>query len=200
MKKNLYLLIAFLLIGCANERNGIEKHQYNRNEIVDVKSKVKEIVEDDVLIGDIARINLIKDYLVVEDYNSVDTLIRLFNKNVFLAIWRGFGVRGQGPDEIANLGGVSIEPFGRRLDVADWGKRKIFAYDLDSLLSKPLSYRPQEKLSIGEMQFPDRYIYINDTLCVARVITKVKGSPFMQALAFLEYEFQSIGSFRIFTS
>ena len=57
MKKNLYLLIAFLLIGCANERNGIEKHQYNRNEIVDVKSKVKEIVEDDVLIGDIARIN-----------------------------------------------------------------------------------------------------------------------------------------------
>ena len=42
MKKNLYLLIAFLLIGCANERNGIEKHQYNRNEIVDVKSKVKD--------------------------------------------------------------------------------------------------------------------------------------------------------------
>ena len=171
MKKNLYLLIAFLLIGCANERNGIEKHQYNRNEIVDVKSKVKEIVEDDVLIGDIARINLIKDYLVVEDYNSVDTLIRLFNKNDF-SYMAGFGVRGQGPDEIANLGGVSIEPFGRRLDVADWGKRKIFAYDLDSLLSKPLSYRPQEKLSIGEMQFPDRYIYINDTLCVARVITK----------------------------
>ena len=93
MKKNLYLLIAFLLIGCANERNGIEKHQYNRNEIVDVKSKVKEIVEDDVLIGDIARINLIKDYLVVEDYNSVDTLIRLLIR-IDLAIC-GFGVRAR---------------------------------------------------------------------------------------------------------
>lgn len=183
MKINLYLLIIILLTSCANEKNGVEKHQYSRNKIVNIKPMVREIVEDDVLIGDITSINLIKDYLVVEDYNSVDTLIHIFNKNDFSYI-TGFGMFGQGPYEIANLGGVTVEPSQRYLDVADWGKRKIFAYDLDSLLSKSLSYRPQEKLSIGEMQFPDRYIYINDTLCVARVITKVKGSPFMQTLAF----------------
>lgn len=183
MNRNLYLLIALLLSGCANEKNGVEKHQYSRNEIVDVKTMVKEIVEDDILIGNIARINFIKDYLVIEDYNSADTLIHIFNKNDFSYV-TGFGVLGQGPYEIANLGGVTTGPSQRYLDVADWGKRKIFSYDLDSILSKSSSYRPQEKLNIGETQFPDRYIYIDDTLCVARVITKVKGSPFIQSLAF----------------
>lgn len=145
------------MTGCANGKNGVEKHQYSRNEIVNVKSMVKEIVEDDVLIGNIARINLIKDYLVIEDYSSVDTLIHIFNKNDF-SYMTGFDILGQGPYEIANLGGVTVEPSQRYLDVADWGKRKIFSYDLDSVLSKSSSYHPQEKLGIGETQFPDIYI------------------------------------------
>lgn len=102
---------------------------------MNVKSKVKEIVEDDILIGNLARINLIKDYLVIEDYNSADTLIHIFDKNDFSYV-TGFGIPGQGPYEIANLGGVTVEPSQHSLDVADWGKRKIFSYDLDGVFCK----------------------------------------------------------------
>ena len=180
MNRLLYLLLILVFGGCAS--NGIsEKHQNSRDHVINVKNQVKEIVIDEVLIGRIARLNLIDDYLLIKDSKSFDTLIYIFNKNDFSYI-TGTGYLGEGPDEITNLGNIVVDASHREFHAPDLGKQKIYSYNLDSVLSNP-AYLPKVKTRIGEMQFPDRYVFFNDTLCIASVITKVKGSLYQQAVA-----------------
>jgi len=75
-------LIAFISCG---SKQGTEKHQSKRDNIVNVREQIKEIIvnEDDVLIGRIARLHLLDNYLLIHDNKSFDKLIRIFDKNNF---------------------------------------------------------------------------------------------------------------------
>ena len=97
MRKS-YLLYAFFIIlpGCQNNSTS-EKNQENRNVIVNVQSKVKEIQTDEnVLIGSIARLFIIENYLIVADYKSEDMLLHFFNINNYEYV-ASVIPRGQGP-------------------------------------------------------------------------------------------------------
>jgi len=71
MRKS-YLLYACLLIiiclSCQNNSTS-EKHQKNRNIIVNVQDKVKEIqIDKDILIGSIVRLFIIDNYLMIYSF------------------------------------------------------------------------------------------------------------------------------------
>lgn len=181
MNKTFYFLLLIILIGCVS-KNDTEKYQGSRNNIVNVKTEVKEIVIDEVLIGSLVRLEILNDWLIIHDCASLDTLIHVFDKNNFTRVGKT-AIRGEGPKEITNMGNIIIDKEQGLLHIPDLGKNKIFFFNMDSILNVP-SYFPKEYVNIQDLVFSDRYMYFNDTLCLARIITKKKNVPFQQSLAF----------------
>lgn len=180
MNRLLYLLFIVACWSCTNSSE-VEKHQNKRDNIINVRQKIKEIKIEDVLISGSNRLQLMNDYLIISDYNSIDKLIHLFDKNSFNYL-TSTTYRGQGPGEIANLGYVAVNEPNRLFYVTDHGKQKIFTYNLDSVLADSL-YMPKDKLKMNERQFPSEYQYINDTLCIGRIIEPIGNSDFKPSVA-----------------
>ncbi len=158
-----------------------EKYQNKRNNIVDIRDRVEEIKIDDVLIGGNAQLYLINNYLIISDPSSNDKLIHLFNKKNFdYLISTGF--RGEGPEEITNIGHIGVDEVHRKFYVNDHGKQLIFSYDLDSVLLAS-NYKPMIKMKMNEKQFPDRYQYISDTLCFGLIINTIGDFDFKPTVA-----------------
>ena len=174
-------ILASLMMGCgfSNEK---EIYQTSRNEVVKVKSEIQEVIKDEVLIGSLVRMEVLDDYLLVKDSKSLDTLIHIFDKKTFKHI-RGLGLRGPGPDEITNMGRIMPDEKNGSFHVSDFGKNKIFAYKMDSVIAEP-KYKPTLLCAIKDTQFPDDYVYISDTLSIARIIKILPNEPFQQTLAY----------------
>jgi hypothetical protein len=181
---NINKLVCLFLIavccGCSSDSN-TEKHQNKRDKIILVQDKVKEIEIEDVLIGQVARVYLLGDYLIIKDYMSVDKIIHLFDKKNFNYV-TSTADRGQGPGEITNPGHVGSDESRRIFYVNDHGKQAIFAYELDSVLANP-DYLPKVKMKMDKMQHPDKYQYINDTLSIGLIIEPIGNSDFKQVVA-----------------
>lgn len=179
MKVILCLVFIILLGGCT-PASVTEKYQSKRDDIINVKEKVKEFGTGDVLIGSVSRLYISNKYLLIADYKSVDKLIHVFNKNDFSYI-TSVGDFGQGPEEITVMGSLAIDEIHHQLFVPDHGKQKIFSYDMDSIMVDSL-YKPQVKIAMNETLFPSEYQYINDTLSIAVLIKPTSTSTFDQFL------------------
>ncbi|MFV0583333.1 MAG: 6-bladed beta-propeller [Parabacteroides gordonii] len=175
LSKVVCLLLIFICWSCT-QSSETEKYQKKRDNIVNVKDKIKEIAIDDILIGRMAQTRLIDNYLIIGDYRSPDKLIHIFDKNDFHYI-TSTTYQGQGPGEIANMGHIAIDEAHRKFYVSDHGKQKIFSYDLDSVLNNPY-YEPAVKADMNIGLFPSEYRYFNDTLCIGRIIQPIGSNNF----------------------
>ena len=175
------MLLITMCWSCTNQ-SVTEKYQNKRNNIIQVKDKIKEIIidDDDVLIGPIARLSIIENYLIVANPKTIDKLIYIFDKKSFNYL-TGTTYKGQGPGEIANMGVLAPDEENRSFYVSDHGKQLIYAYDLDSVLNNP-EYMPTIKMKMNKGLFPDRYQYINDTLCIGLIIEPIGVSDFTQSV------------------
>jgi hypothetical protein len=177
------LLILSLITVCwsCTSDSKAEKHQNKRENIINVRDKVKEIKIDDVLIGPNTGLHLIGDYLIIGDYKSTDKLIHLFDRKNFNYV-TSTANRGQGPDEITNMGYIGIDEVHQKFYVNDHGKQTIFSYELDSVLANP-NYIPAVKMRMNEKQFPDIYQYVNDTLSIGLVIEPIGNADYKPTVA-----------------
>ena len=180
MKKTLYLLIVVVCWSCSNNSD-TEKYQNKRNSIIKSKELIKEILIEDVLIGPVANPSIIGNYLVITNHNAIDKLIYIFDKNRF-KYFAGITSRGQGPDEIANMGHLATDEANSMFYVSDHGKQLIFAYHLDSVLINP-EYKPEIKMIMNRAMFPNEYEYINDTLCIGSIVEPIGVGDFTQSIA-----------------
>jgi hypothetical protein len=158
-----------------------EKYQKKRNNVINIREKVKEIEFDNVLIGPISPLYLISDYLFISDVETHDRYIHIFNKNTFEYV-TSTAYRGQGPDEITRIGHIVFDETENQFFVTDHGKQKIFSYELDSVLVNPL-YAPEVKKDMDANLFPDKYLYVNDTLSIGVMIEPVGNSDFKPCVA-----------------
>lgn len=166
---NIFILLLLLFFSCTNN-GSVEKHQNNRDNIVTVKEEIKEIDMDDVMIGSIARLSIVNNFLIIDDSKSLDLLVHLFDcKNAAYKYISSAIPRGQGPGEIANIGYIGVNSKKNEIYVSDHGKLKIFTYPIDSILYNPY-YVPEVKIELNNIQFPSEYEYISDTLSFARFI------------------------------
>ncbi|SFL52180.1 hypothetical protein SAMN05216357_12648 [Porphyromonadaceae bacterium KH3CP3RA] len=161
------LCFGAVLFSCSKSTD-TEKYQNKRNNITDVRERIQEIEIEDVMIGSIARLFLADNYLIIDDDKSSDMLIHLFNRNNYEYAISAIP-RGQGPGEVTIMGFIGVNDGDKELYVSDHGKLKIFSYPLDSILNDPY-YMPGIKKEINNIQFPSNYVFINDTLCFARMI------------------------------
>lgn len=175
MNKYIYILLVTLFGGCT-ENPKTEKYQYNRDNIINVKDKIKEIKIDSLTLNTSCSLYIINNYLLIVDYKSYDYLISIFDKNNFHYITSTAYI-GQGPGEIANIGYIGIDNIHRQFNVSDYGKQAIFSYNLDSILTTP-SYIPSKKLDIYGDKVLEQYKYLNDTICIGLIFEPISVSDF----------------------
>ena len=176
MNKSVYLFLIIAFCWGCSSNSATEKYQNKRSNIINVRDKIKEIVIEDVLINDLSWPQIVDDYLFIKDHQSVNELIHIFDKNNFEYITSTV-FKGPGPGEIANIGHVAEDKINRKFYVSDYGKYKIYSYDLDSAITNP-AYLPMEKMKMGGHLFPDSYLYINDTLSIGVTIEPIGNSDF----------------------
>jgi hypothetical protein len=167
--------LALLVCSCTGSSE-TEKYQRKRNNIIDVRDKIVEIKIEEPIISALNNLYLIEDYLIIQDLKSLDKLIYLFDKNDFRYI-TGTGYRGQGPDEITNMGFIAVDKARRSFYVTDHGKQKIFAYHLDSVLNNP-SYLPEVRMEMNETLFTFYYQMINDSIVICDIIQPIGTSNY----------------------
>lgn len=170
-----FVLLIVFCWGCSSNST-TEKHQGKRNNIINVRDRIKEIVMEDLLINNYSRVQIVDNYLFIKDYKAVDELIHIFDKSNFKYV-TSTGLKGQGPGEIANIGNIAEDKVNRKFYVSDHGKNKIFSYDQDSAITDP-AYLPIEKMRMDEQSFPSDYIYINDTLSIGVIIEPIGSNNF----------------------
>lgn len=176
MKKYiLFLLSAIICLSCT-QQPATEKHQKNRDNMINVHDRVIEIEMEDVLISAWGHPYMFNEYLIISDYHSYDKLIHLFDKKNFKYI-TSTAYRGQGPGEIANVGHIEANEAERLFYVTDHGKQRIFSYGIDDVLKNP-DYLPEVKVKMNERQFPHTYQYINDTLSYGLIIEPIGNFDF----------------------
>ena len=169
----LFLIIVFCW-GCSSDTT--EKRQGKRNNIINVHDKIKEIAIEDPLIGHYSFPQVVDNYLFIQDIESTNELIHVFDKDNFKYI-TSTALKGQGPGEIARIGYVVEDKTNRKFYVTDHGKNKIYSYDLDSAITDP-AYMPVEKMKMDEKLSPWDYLYINDTLSIGVIVEPIGSSDF----------------------
>lgn len=182
MQKTIYLflLIAFCW-GCSSSTT-TEKYQDKRDNVINVHDQIKEIPIGDLLIGFFSWPVVIDNYIFITDYKTVAEFVHVFDKNSFKYI-TSILPRGQGPGEIARIGGyIAEDKANRKFHVPDFGKYKIYSYDLDSAIADP-AYLPIEKMKMNEQLVPDKYEYINDTLSIGTIIQRLGNGNFNPIVA-----------------
>ena len=180
MKRIVYFVLFVFFASSCFRNSDVEKSQNHSTNIIDVKESVKEIIIDTPLIGGWARPFIVNDYLLISDSQSEEKLISIFDKNNFSYLM-GVGDAGEGPNEITNMGVIVPDEVHHRFFVPDYGKLKVLSYSVDSILKNPF-YRPEVKGDMKELQFPDRFVYVNDTFCIARSIMVGENKYFQQSL------------------
>lgn len=170
------LLIFVLIISNCKHHSETEKHHDNRNNIINIHSLIKEIQFDDLYFSNFAKIYPIDNYLIISDYKSLENKIYLFDKTNFKLLAET-APHGQGPNEISNLGHIGVNEKEDVFYVTDHGKQKIFAYNLDSVLMNS-SYTPTVKSNLKEHQFPNEYVFINDSICFGTIMEPTGNSGF----------------------
>lgn len=178
-----FFICILVLIGCFGcHSNAVtEKYQDERNRIVDVKDRVKAFDAEEVLIGGFAQPYLLGNYLLIADHKSLDKLVHVFDSQTLCYITSCVN-RGEGPEEVLNMGCLGIDETRRIFYVSDHAKLKIFSYPIDSVLANPF-YVHQVKAEMNANQFPSEYQYINDTLCIGRVICPIGVNDYRPCVA-----------------
>ena len=155
------LLLIVLCLSCTSNTD-TERHQKNRNNIVNIQERIKEINTEENPITAWRIPHILGDYLLISDYKSPDKLVYIFDKNNFKYI-TSTGDRGQGPGEISNMGRIATNEAEQIFYLTDHGSEKVLSFRLDSVLLNP-DYIPSVKANIKTELFPFNYQYVNDTL------------------------------------
>lgn len=181
MNKLLFTTLSLLIAtyGCSHEKS--DKIQKNRDNILNVKSEVKELLINEILLNNNCELCFIDNYLLIKDSKSYDKQIYLLDRYSLKYI-AGTAPKGQGPGEIANIGHVEVDEQNKCFWVTDFGKNKIFRYELDSVLLNP-SYMPETGISFKEAQIPADYFLINDSLFMTTVIMPTGDYGYNQLVA-----------------
>ena len=133
------------------------------------------------MVGSIAKLFLLSEYILILDYNSYDKLLHVINKNNFKYLCSGIR-KGRGPGEIVSSGHPIIDEVHHKFYVPDYGKLIIYSYTLDDFLEQP-DYMPDVKMKLKAKSFPSSSSFISDDMLLGIIIEPVGNSSFKQAMA-----------------
>lgn len=180
MKKLTLLTIAALFTACTVNTPD-EISQKRDTDIISVKDKIVGV--DTLMESDYYDIQTLDSFLLMQvgaplSNQSFLTVCDLKNYEKLGELFP----MGHGAGEYANLGGFVVDEKSKLLYITDFEKFTIYGTRIDSMLNNP-DYKLAEKRKLDNTQFPDRFTYINDSLCIATMIFPGEMYGFQQALA-----------------
>jgi len=179
--KILYLLALFSILISCNRNSSQEKYQQQRNDVIDVSTHFIDTKMDTKLMFSAQTVlHIIKDYLIVCDYQNPEKGIHLFNKKTFKYI-TSTGLRGHGPGEIIRYGHVGVDNENGLFYVTDYGKMTAFKFVLDSVLINP-DYMPSKSFSIIKDLFPATFGFVNDSIIIGNGLDILDNRNFNSTL------------------
>lgn len=158
------IILSILMLGCTTSPK--EKYQKSRNNLVNVHDKIKELIIDDPLISGYSNMYIMDKYLIITDWRAHDKQIHLFDKKDFRHLTSTTRV-GQGPNEIIHINAIIPDEKHGKFYAIDGGKRKLFSYDLDSLLADN-NYSFTTKADLV-WNYPANFTYVEDTFTIAQM-------------------------------
>lgn len=159
----LAMTLVLMVCGCSSP-NSKDKYQSSRNNVIDVKSKIHEIVFGDVVLHNASILCNMDNYLVVIDHKSYDDRIFVFDKNDYNLL-RSTGHYGQGPFEYVSIGNP-VDNHRGDMFVIDYGSYQMRSYNFDSLVNYP-DYNPYIKCFLNNSILPTNFRYVNDTFSIS---------------------------------
>ena len=141
------LFFILLMMACQKEMNsGVDSYDVdairNSNKVFNVEdsglkfSYIPLEMSDSSLVGDIEKILLTKDYIIVRS----NELIFMFDfTGKFI---RRIGTQGDGPGQYKSIWDASIDESEQRLFLADYSTSKVLEYDLKGRFLNDYSYNP----------------------------------------------------------
>lgn len=178
-----YIAIFFILASitsCRSNHTDTEKHQSERNNIVNVKNKVCQIEFENMEIAT-SSVFLLNEFLLILDYQNAANHIHIFDKNTFEHL-TSIAPKGKGQGEFVNIGQIVANEKERTFYANDHGKHCIFEYSIDSVISNPY-YIPKVKVKMSNKLFPIGYDYYNDTLSIALTLKPISNNDFIQIVS-----------------
>jgi len=180
MKAFYSLILISILISC-NQNSNLGNYQQHRNEVIDVSNLLIDTkIDTNLMFGAQTVLYLIKDYLIVCDYQSPDKGIHLFNKNTFEYI-TSTGLRGEGPGEIIRYGDIGIDNNNGLFYVLDFGKMTAFKFVLDSVLINP-DYMASKSFNLINDLFPAVFSFVNDSVIIGKGLDILDNQNFNSTL------------------
>ena len=129
----LLCLLPFLL-GC-KDKNTTDKYPDYYSNVVGVHDKIVDI-KNDILLGAVVRLDIIDEYLLVTDFQSIDKGVHLYDKNTYEYISSAI-VIGRGPGEIVRIGPISINHENKTLLVPEYGREAIYGFPVVRISGYP---------------------------------------------------------------
>ena len=163
--RNLIILLIFSVItlNCCNKNNKSESIIKFKKfpKIVFLKNGRSLDLDMVVKMGFLYDLN---KYLIIHDLYSTDKGIFILDKKT-LTIKRKTGKIGRGPGEIGRYGNIYTDLSKNSYYVADFGKNKIWKYNIDSVI-KMNNYLPKEQSDFIMLPgiYPYDFIIKRDTL------------------------------------
>lgn len=158
----------------------------SRDNIVEVKDLVHPFDTDTIIISGNASIYVNDDHLFFKESEPTEAVVYAFNPET-LEFQGAFGKPGPAPTEILVPGAMALNDEKGEAYIVDHGQLKIMAFNVDSAITRP-DYTPWVRQIINGGKFPDRYVYVNDTLTFCRYISvKPDGNSFTQKLGVFNF-------------
>lgn len=182
MKKELLLFLFALSFVSCKQTISTEKHQKNRDAVVDVSAKIQEIdFGSDLMVGSIAKLFSMGEYILILDVRSYDKLLHVIDKKNFKYLYSGIK-KGRGPGEIVNPGHLMIDEVHHKFYIPDYGKLVIYSYALADFLEQP-DYMPDVKMELKSKSFPADSYYIREDLLIGVIVEPIGNATFKQSMA-----------------
>lgn len=177
---SLSCIFLFLFSSCKQNTENTKFYDSTKN-IFQVESYLHNLDINEVDISDFGKPFILNQYLIISDYKSLDKLIHIFDKKTFQYI-TSTGVRGQGPNEISNMGDIIPNNQENTFYVIDHGKQGFLSFPMDSVLSNP-NYTPQKIATMNPNEFPFMMQYVSDTLSYALFMKVLSPGDYIPAVA-----------------
>lgn len=168
------------LPSCIRKEGATDICHTKRDRMVQVRDLVCPFDTDTVIVSGKAWLYADDSHLFFKENQPEESVVYAFNPQT-LMFEGAFGKPGPGPDEILMPGAMALNPNRGEVYIIDHGQLKIMAYNVDSALTCP-DYHPWVKQTIVTGGFPDRYVYVNDTLVPCRHISMPTPDSFTQRL------------------
>ncbi|MGM0505530.1 MAG: BF3164 family lipoprotein [Bacteroidota bacterium] len=166
MKNLIYtIILPIIFVSCINNKEDF-KNFPNEVQLKSRKIKIDQINQVYTLLG-------VFDSIIIARSHSKNALIKLYNRHDFSLI-NSFIKTGKGPDEITGPGEFGYNPVSKNIYIIDNAKRKIFVYNLISLINGNTVVK--KKISQPEeVDFISDFEIINDSTFALTGIGKTRN-------------------------